>query len=815
MNTRFLQNQKRIVFILVTVLMVTFGTQLISYAQETDPTITASVEAPLTEANLHGSVVTLTLSGGQFTRSHWDIVDALTISGIDRVTFASWDVDRVSDTEVTIELNFAGDFDTDATLTFTVGSDAIVDYNGNALTVTLPVIAIEESLTVSTEVPLTEATLHGSVIILTLNGVRFADSHWRIRSALSVSGIEGVTFDSWDVDRVSDTEVTIELNFAGDFDTDATLTFTVGSDAIVDYNGNALTVTLPVIAIEESLTVSTEVPLTEATLHGSVIILTLNGVRFADSHWRIRSALSVSGIEGVTFDSWDVYRVSDTEVIIEFEFAGDFDTDATLTFTVEAGAIAGYNGDALTATLPVKAVEESLTASTAAPLTEVALKGSIITLTLNGRRFFDRWDIERGFSVAGIEGVTVRDVFLVIDTTVDDVIRVIDTVVNVKLGFDGTDFDTDATLTFTVEADAIAGYNRELTAQIPVAATQQSNATVSISPASIVTPDVGKELTFSLNIKGGENVAGYQATVLYNYIALDYVRSVNGDYLPADTFFMPPVVDYRSVTLAASTLAGASNGDGTLATITFQVADFKASTLTLSQFYLVDTDGKRWEVTTESAEVTIPPEPKIAILGDINRDGIVNIQDLIIVNARFGQTGKNSADINGDGIVNIMDLVLVAGAFGNGAAAPALSPQSLEMLTTADIQRWLFQAQQLELTDATSLRGIRFLEQLLAALMPKKTVLLANYPNPFNPETWIPYQLSKPADVTLTIYGVNGKIVRQLALGHQPVGIYQNRSQAAHWDGKNEFGESVVSGLYFYTLTAGNFSATRKMLIMK
>ena len=97
----------------------------------------------------------------------------------------------------------------------------------------------------------------------------------------------------------------------------------------------------------------------------------------------------------------------------------------------------------------------------------------------------------------------------------------------------------------------------------------------------------------------------------------------------------------------------------------------------------------------------------------------------------------------------------------------------------------------------------------------QKTVLLANYPNPFNPETWIPYQLSKPADVTLTIYGVNGQMVRQLSLGHQAAGIYHSRSRAAYWDGRNAFGESVASGLYFYTLTAGDFSATRKMLIRK
>ena len=99
--------------------------------------------------------------------------------------------------------------------------------------------------------------------------------------------------------------------------------------------------------------------------------------------------------------------------------------------------------------------------------------------------------------------------------------------------------------------------------------------------------------------------------------------------------------------------------------------------------------------------------------------------------------------------------------------------------------------------------------------MPEVTSLLPNYPNPFNPETWMPYQLATPADVTLTIYDVNGRVVRDLALGHQRAGIYESKSRAAYWDGRNAQGEPVASGVYFYTLKAGDFSATKKMLIRK
>ncbi|MXV82560.1 T9SS type A sorting domain-containing protein [Candidatus Poribacteria bacterium] len=99
--------------------------------------------------------------------------------------------------------------------------------------------------------------------------------------------------------------------------------------------------------------------------------------------------------------------------------------------------------------------------------------------------------------------------------------------------------------------------------------------------------------------------------------------------------------------------------------------------------------------------------------------------------------------------------------------------------------------------------------------LPKETVLLSNYPNPFNPETWIPYKLSKSAVITIAIHSADGKLVRTLGLGHQPAGVYQDKSRAAYWDGKNELGEPVASGVYFYTLKAADFTATRKMLIVR
>ena len=210
---------------------------------------------------------------------------------------------------------------------------------------------------------------------------------------------------------------------------------------------------------------------------------------------------------------------------------------------------------------------------------------------------------------------------------------------------------------------------------------------------------------------------------------------------------------------------------------------------------------------------------------DANNDGVVDIQDLVLVASNYGKTGQNAADINGDGVVNIDDLTTVAGALDNAGAAPSVHPQTLELFTAADVKLWLFHARQLDLTDPTSLKGILFLEQLLAALLPKETVLLPNYPNPFNPETWIPYRLAEDAFVTLTIYDGSGRVVRTLDVGHRIAAFYETRSKAIYWDGRNEFGEGVASGVYFYHLSAGRsglsvphrsgFSATRKMLILK
>ena len=211
------------------------------------------------------------------------------------------------------------------------------------------------------------------------------------------------------------------------------------------------------------------------------------------------------------------------------------------------------------------------------------------------------------------------------------------------------------------------------------------------------------------------------------------------------------------------------------------------------------------------SDIESPP-----ITADVNNDGSVNILDLILIASDLGNAGTNlAADVNGDGVVSILDLVLVAGMFDGAAAAPSAQPQAPKTLTAVEVQGWLTDARSLEARDVIVKRGFLVLEQLLVSLTPRETELLANYPNPFNPETWIPYRLAEDAVVTLTIYDLSGQPVRTLDVGHRIASAYENRSKAIYWDGRNGLGERVASGVYFYTLTTGDYSATRKMLVVK
>ncbi len=241
--------------------------------------------------------------------------------------------------------------------------------------------------------------------------------------------------------------------------------------------------------------------------------------------------------------------------------------------------------------------------------------------------------------------------------------------------------------------------------------------------------------------------------------------------------------------------------------IAFTTTDVTPGSATEVTLRVIDVYGN---FTQETYSISMNDVARV----DADSDGVVDVADLVLVASHFGRTIVRGTlpnpDVNNDGLVNREDLLLVVEALEsqeNAPAAPALAD--------ARLQRWILEAKRRNLGDETFQKGVAVLEQLLTPFHPIETVLLPNYPNPFNPETWIPYQLAEPSDVSISIYTADGKLVRRLELGHQSVDVYDSRSRAAYWDGRNALGEPVASGIYFYTLTAGDFTATRKMLIRK
>ena len=210
--------------------------------------------------------------------------------------------------------------------------------------------------------------------------------------------------------------------------------------------------------------------------------------------------------------------------------------------------------------------------------------------------------------------------------------------------------------------------------------------------------------------------------------------------------------------------------------------------------------------------------------GDVNQDGVINILDLVLVGQNLGQKPPSNprADVNRDGQVNVLDLVLVAERLGEKVAAAPTQIDTLAFNTFSVeeiivVRRALKELEAIPEKSQNVKVAIQFLRTWLtnANQSVTETKLLPNYPNPFNPETWIPYQLAEAADVSVKIYDIGGRSVRTIPVGFKPVGYYLTQERAAYWDGRNEIGEFVSSGVYFLQFVAGDFSATQQIVILK
>ena len=365
---------------------------------------------------------------------------------------------------------------------------------------------------------------------------------------------------------------------------------------------------------------------------------------------------------------------------------------------------------------------------------------------------------------------------------------------------------------------------------IAVSDVNSANLSFSIDELSVRVDDT---FTLHLNVENTTDLAGWLCDIVFDPAVLEAVEVSEGDFFKKDdgtTFFLESTIDNAAGKITdlgtVSLSSDGGSGTGKLLSVTFVAKAIGEAQVTLTNLYAGSSDLVAIPLSIPDFVITV--EERVFLPWDVNQDGQVSILDLMQVAQYLGKNVSVTpqADVDSDGTIGILDLIAVAQHIGEStASAPTfITQRGIDMnlavidspeLTPAMIRGWITHAQRENDGSIVFQKGIANLQRLLTSLTPEKTKLLANYPNPFNPETWIPYHLAKPAEVTLTIYAASGKIVRSLVLGHQEAGIYKSRSRAAYWDGRNEVGEPVASGIYFYTLTAEDFTATRKMLIRK
>ena len=339
-----------------------------------------------------------------------------------------------------------------------------------------------------------------------------------------------------------------------------------------------------------------------------------------------------------------------------------------------------------------------------------------------------------------------------------------------------------------------------------------------LSIPAVKRTNVGDTFTLDLIVEDVFDLAGWQIDIAFNPQVLGAVSITEGDFLTkngGNTFFLQGTIDNASGTITGVNQVflgeGGVSGTGKLLSITLEAKATGQERLRLRNLALGSPNG-------DNILYALVANPIITVGAsrDINGDGSVNISDLILVSQNLGSSNPQ-ADINDDGKVNIFDLIAVAQYLGESTTglAPGVLMQNLAEFNTTMIQKWIDMAYVVDDGSLMFQQGIANLKRLLNTIRPAETVLLTNYPNPFNPETWIPYHLAYDTDVTLTIYDIKGSVVRQFSLGYQQAGYYTDRIKAPYWDGRNSVGELVGSGVYFYQLKADHFSAMRKMVILK
>ena len=536
------------------------------------------------------------------------------------------------------------------------------------------------------------------------------------------------------------------------------------------------------ITVEQpTLSASTTSPLIETTLDGSEVTLILTSATYEQNLSNIRNAVTVSGIAGVSVGA--VRRESKTVVTVGLAFDGtDFDTDGILTFTVGVGAIVGYNGPELTAQVSVtavKAIQFNLSVPTGVSFIHVPLK------------------------VTEVDGAaraitSISDLYNALGGT---------SYVNFLIAYDS---QTQEWHSYFSTSDTGTPADRELTDDMGVIAGMIRGKDIRLSGETL-----GTNGSSTITLTPGLNLVGLplndsRITRVSDLFALDGI----GGNVPV--IILTDGGEFKTV--------GRVGDPGDI-----EITGGQAFIMTAGRAATVAISGEAW---TNAPAATAPAiamsgitvsdvTPILALRGSIVDEikGLNNTNFRVIVRNR--STGRSVTTVTGGEYLSRSNM------WGSGGVGYQLTDVDLETQRAAAIGDILeISAQssqpligveplQYSVTAEDVRQGWIQLPALVTYAIPSETQLLRNYPNPFNPETWIPYHLANDSDVLLSIYDINGALVRELDLGHQRAGYYTDRTRAAYWDGHNEWGKLVVSGVYFYQLRAGDYLKLRKMVIVK
>jgi len=348
--------------------------------------------------------------------------------------------------------------------------------------------------------------------------------------------------------------------------------------------------------------------------------------------------------------------------------------------------------------------------------------------------------------------------------------------------------------------------------------------------------DVNTTFDVDVRISSAKNLAGFQISLDYDPQSLQFIRVQEGKALSRNgqaSFWRPPDVDSESGTIAGAasiiTGAGGVNAENDVAmTLTFRAKELGQTMLSFYDIKISGPDSRSLSFLATDAFITISPP------WDVVPDSVIDVLDMVAVAQHLadpqlaalltvqGDAGALSdadeynPDVDRNGAVNVDDLILVSNHFGEVYKGMDTARQP-NLRVEARRAYDLISAGPLNSPDIRKLKD--HLMKLLVAgrstSKPMSSRLLPNYPNPFNPDTWIPYHLSQASDVAISIYSISGQLARTLNLGHKEAGFYTSKGKATHWDGRNGSGEKLASGLYFYVIHAGNFTATRRMLLME